>query len=114
MQQAISGDRTQFIHLRVRNNGIASDKGGYTVAVARRSNGLFSVTICQCNTNQRYDERLGQKIAETRLGRGQFFVQDRKQLEDTLHLLHTKLCHGNVPRLNLDVLDADVEGMTEQ
>lgn len=106
MAQEKSGSKTKFMHLRVRHNGVAQDKGGYTVAVKDRGNGLYSVSICQCNTNQRYDERLGEKIAEMRIGRGQFFVQDKAQLEATLQSLHEKLCTGIVPRLNLDVLNS--------
>lgn len=94
----------KFVHLRSRKNGVATDKGGYTIAIKARSNGLYSVSICQCNTNQRYDERLGEKVAEQRLTKGQFFVQDKAQVEATLNTLHTKLCTGPVPRLNLDVL----------
>jgi hypothetical protein len=107
MQANTQQDPTQikFIHLRQRNNGIAQDKGGYTVAIKERSNGVFSVTICQCNTNQRYDEKLGEKVAAQRLNRGQFFVQKHDELASTLNTLHTKLCIGSVPKLALDVLD---------
>lgn len=100
-----SESETTFVHLRARNNGVASERGGYTVAIKPRSNGMFSVSICQCNTNQRYDEKLGEKIAESRLSRGQFFVQPKADLVATLETLHNKLCIGMVPRLNLDALN---------
>jgi hypothetical protein len=106
-QQSTSNkSATKFVHLRTRSNAVAQDKGGYTVAIKARPNGLFSVSICQCNTNQRYDERLGEKVAESRIGRGQFFVQSREELEATLNTLHKKLCTGNVPKLNLDTLNS--------
>jgi hypothetical protein len=100
---------TKFVHIRVRNNGIPSDKGGYTVAIRDRQNGQYSVSICQCNTNQRYDEKLGEKIAEMRVNRGQFFVQDKEQLTATLSMLHEKLSTGTVLQLNLSVLDTEKE-----
>jgi hypothetical protein len=101
--------RITFIHLRQRHNSIASEKGGYTVAVRERDNGLFSVSICQCNTNQRYDDKLGEKIAAQRINRGQFFVQNKDELVATLNTLHSKLCTGTVPRLALDGLPFDTE-----
>lgn len=96
--------RVQFVHLRSRVNGVAADRGGYTVAVKERADGMFAITICQCNNNQRYDEKLGEKIAEMRMGRGQFFVQSHDELVASLGTLHNKLCSGAVPKLNLDVL----------
>lgn len=99
--------RVKFFHLRTRNNGIATDKGGYTIAYKPRTAGEYSVSICQCNTNQRYDERLGEKIAELRLSRGQFFVQSRADFIATLNTLHAKLSGGNVVPLNVDALIGD-------
>lgn len=96
----------KFVHLRQRHNGIPSDKGGYTIAVRPRPNGSFSVSICQCNSNQRYDEKLGEKVAEQRLGRGQFFVQDKPTLLTTLSTLHSKLSTGTVLKLDTSVVDA--------
>jgi hypothetical protein len=101
--------RITFIHLRQRTNGIPSDKGGYTVAIKAREAGLYSVSICQCNTNQRYDPKLGEKVAAQRIGRGQFFVQNHEEMCATLLTLHTKLCTGTVPRLNLDELGCDTQ-----
>ena len=98
-------DTTRFVHLRSRKNGVAQDKGGYTIAIKSRANSMYAVSICQCNTNQRYDEKLGEKIAEQRLARGQFFVQDMAQVVATLNTLHNKLCTGSVPKLALDTLD---------
>lgn len=97
--------KVRFIHLRSRKNGVAQDRGGYTVGIKQRTNGEFSVSICQCHTNQKYNEELGEKTARERLRQGQFFVQDRTTLVDTLNTLHNKLCSGVVPRLNLDVLE---------
>jgi hypothetical protein len=109
-ENSTSGVVTKFVHLRVRVNGIPSDKGGYTIAIRDRQNGQYSVSICQCNTNQRYDEKLGEKIAEMRVNRGQFFVQDKAQLTATLSMLHEKLCSGGyVPRINLEVLEPEKE-----
>ena len=99
-------NQVRFVHLRTRHNAIPQEKGGYTVAVKSRPNGSYSVSICQCNTNQRYDEKLGEKVAETRLSRGQFFVQSKDDLMATLQTLHDKLCTGDVvPKLSLDMLD---------
>jgi hypothetical protein len=98
--------RTTFIHLRTRHNGIPSDKGGYSVAIKPRPNGLLSVSICQCNTNQRFDPKLGEKVSETRLNRGQFFVQTRAELIQTLTTLHEKLSTGAVVRLSFDELNS--------
>lgn len=97
----------RFFHLRSRINGIAQDKGGYTVAFKSRGNGSYSITICQCNSNQRYDERLGEKISEMRLGRGQFMVQTREDFIATLNTLHTKLSGGTPTKLNVSELLAD-------
>lgn len=94
----------KFFHLRTRNNGVPADKGGYTVAVKSRPNGLYSVSICQCNSNQVYDERLGEKVAEQRIGTGKFFVQSHDELVATLHTLHNKLSSGAVVRLDLSEL----------
>ncbi|CAB4169829.1 hypothetical protein UFOVP1528_20 [uncultured Caudovirales phage] len=105
----MSNSGSTFIHVRVRNNGIASDKGGYTVAIKGRVDGKYSVSICQCNTNQRYDGKLGEKIADMRINRGQFFVQSREQLDTTLNTLNQKLCTGNVLRLDTSVLDTHKE-----
>lgn len=99
--------RVRFFHLRTRNNGIPSEKGGHTVAYKRRNDGNYSVSICQCNTNQRYDERLGEKIADMRLSRGQFFVQSRADFIATLQTLHNKLSSGTPTKLNVDELVAD-------
>ena len=96
----------KFLHLRQRHNGIPSDRGGYTVAIKERGNGKFSVCLCQCNTNQRYDERLGEKVAEARLGRGQFFVQDKAQLLETIQTLHSKLSTGTTVKLNTELVDS--------
>lgn len=97
----------RFFHLRSRNNGIPSDKGGYTVAYKSRPNGMYSVSICQCNTNQKYDEKLGEKVAAMRIGRGQFFVQDRVAFIATLTTLHDKLSNGTPTKLNVAELLAD-------
>lgn len=99
--------QVKFVHLRTRRNGVALDKGGYTIALKEREDGQHAVTICQCNTNQLYDARLGEKVAATRMKRGQFFVQDVAGVTQTLNTLHNKLCSGTVPRLNLDVLEAE-------
>lgn len=99
--------QSKYFHLRTRINGVAQDKGGYTVALRRRDGTSYSVSICQCNTNQKYDERLGEKVADMRISRGQFFVQERAQLITTLNTLHNKLCSGTVPKLNVDGLLAD-------
>jgi hypothetical protein len=88
-------------------NGIARDNGGYTIAVRVREDNNYSVTICQCNSTQRYDPKLGEKVAAARMKRGQFFVQNKDTLVETLNTLHNKLCTGTTPRLNLDVLDEE-------
>jgi hypothetical protein len=90
-----------FIHLRARHDGKAKPHGGYTLAVKARPDGKCAVSICQCNTKQLYNESLGEKVAETRLGKGQFFVQDMEQLEATLRTLHDKLCTGHVIELRM-------------
>jgi len=95
----------KFFHLRTRNNGVATEKGGYTVAIKGRPNGLYSVSICQCNSNQTYDERLGEKVAEQRIGSGKFFVQSTDDLVATLNTLHNKLSTGPVIRLDLRELE---------
>lgn len=94
-----------FIHLRQRNNGIAMPCGGYTIAVKKRSDGQFSIAICQCNSRQRYDAKLGEKVALSRINRGQFMVQDLATLEATLHTLHDKLSTGTLVRLHTPELD---------
>lgn len=92
-----------YVHLRARHNALPLDRGGYTVAYKRRKDGTYSVTICQCNTVQKYDEKLGEKIAKGRMERGQFFVQTKDALKNTLNLLHDKLSTGNLKvQLNLE------------
>lgn len=98
----MTNNNMQFVHLRTRNNGIAQPKGGYTVAAQLRDDGQWKLTICQCNSNQTYDAKLGEKVAAARMKRGQFFVQSADDLVATLTTLHAKLCTGSVPRLNLD------------
>jgi hypothetical protein len=51
-----------------------------------------------------YDEKLGEKVAEQRIGSGKFFVQSRAELIATLNTLHTKLSSGTVVRLDLSEL----------
>lgn len=91
-----------FVHLRTRNNGVAQPKGGYTVAVAVRNDGQYALTICQCNTNQVYDPKLGEKVAAGRMKHGRFFVQSKEDMIATLNTLNNKLSTGTVVRLNLD------------
>jgi hypothetical protein len=92
----------RFIHLRTRTNGVAQQKGGYTIACKKRDDGNWALTICQCNSNQTYDGKLGEKVAAARMKRGQYFVQSDADMQATLNTLHAKLCTGTVPRLNLD------------
>ncbi len=109
VEPRITGHResVRFFHLRTRNNGVAQDKGGITVAYKRRANGAYSITICQCNTNQRYDERLGEKVAAGRLEQGKFMVQGREDFIATLQTLHLKLSTGTVTKLDVSELMAD-------
>ena len=104
-EENVRDKRITFFHLKRRINGVAQDKGGYTVAIRPRNGDLFSVSICQCNANQRYDEALGQKTAAVRLNRGQFFVQSKGELETTLTTLHHKLSEGTPVRLDLSALN---------
>lgn len=99
-----NGNPVKFFHLRTRNNGVPQEKGGYTVAVKSRPNGMYAVSICQCNSKQTYDERLGEKVAEQRVGSGKFFVQSKAELVATLNTLHNKLSSGVVVRLDLSSL----------
>jgi len=94
--------RVAFFHIRPRNNGVPSDKGGYTVAYKLRPDGKYSISICQCNTNQRYDEKLGEKVSEQRIGRGQFFVQSKQDFVQTIDTLNNKLSTGKRIRINED------------
>lgn len=98
--------RVAFFHIRSRVDGVPTDKGGYTVAYKQRPNGDYSVSICQCNTNQRYDEKLGEKVAEQRIGRGQFFVQSKDEFVATLNTLHNKLSSGKPIRLDTSALES--------
>lgn len=91
----------QVFHLRRRNNGIAESTGGYSVAVKPRKDGRYNVTISQCNERQKYDEKLGEKIAASRMKQGKYFVSTHDDLVATLNTLHDKLCKGNVPRLHI-------------
>jgi hypothetical protein len=82
----------EFLHLRAHTNGKPLPTGGYTVTYKRHSDGQYSVSICQCNSNQRYDEKLGEKIADMRLSRGQFFiVENDEALNGTVVVLQQKL-----------------------
>lgn len=97
--QAEQGVRV--FHLRRRTNGIPESTGGYAVAVKARKDGRFNVTISQCNEKQRYDERLGEKIAFARMKQGKYFVSTWDDLVATLNTLHDKLCSGSKPKLAL-------------
>lgn len=96
-----------FVHLRTRNNGIAQPTGGYTIACREREDKQWALTICQCNSTQTYDAKLGEKVAAARMKRGQFFVQNADDMVATLNTLHTKLCTGTIPRLNLEMVQAE-------
>lgn len=91
----------RVIHLRRRTNGIPEGTGGYSVAVKGRKDGRFNVTISQCNEKQRYDDKLGEKIAVTRMKQGKYFVSSWDDLVTTLNTLNSKLCVGNVVKLML-------------
>lgn len=93
-----------YMHIRSRNNGIPLPTGGYTVAVQRRTPDDYRVVLCQCRKGQAYNPKLGEKIAQTKLSRGQFLVQDKPTLVTTLEGLHAKSCEGLTPRLNLEAL----------
>jgi hypothetical protein len=94
-------DGVRVFHLRRRTDGIPEATGGYAVAVKQRKDGRFNVTISQCNDSQRYDEKLGEKIATTRMKQGKYFVQDWDGLVATLNTLHSKLCTGKQVALQL-------------
>lgn len=96
-------DGVRVFHLRRRTNGIPESTGGYAVAVKQRKDGRYNVTISQCNEKQRYDEKLGEKIAVTRMKQGKYFVSTWPDLEATLNTLHSKLCTGTTPKLALPV-----------
>lgn len=95
-------DSVRVFHLRRRMNGIPEAVGGYSVAVKGRKDGRFNVTISQCNDKQRYNEKLGEKIAVARMKQGKYFVSSWDDLVATLNTLHGKLSHGtNVVKLEL-------------
>lgn len=98
---------TRVLHLRRRNNGIPENTGGYAVAIKERQDGRFNVTISQCHEKQRYDEKLGEKIALRRMKEGKYFVNTFADLRATLDTLHDKLCSGTPVRLH-------IEGITDQ
>jgi hypothetical protein len=54
-------------------------KGGYTVLATPKGD-KYKVTLCQCNPRQRYDKELGQRTAESRQMKGQFFVSTHDEL----------------------------------
>ncbi len=85
---------TKYVHLRTRLNGVPQERGGYTLAIRPRKDGNYFITICQCNSWQKYDEKLGEKIAFNRMEKGQYFVLDKVRMIETFHLLHRKLCVG--------------------
>jgi hypothetical protein len=95
-------ESVRVFHLRRRTNGIPETNGGYAVAVKERKDGRFNVTISQCNENQRYDEKLGEKIAVTRMKQGKYFVSTWTDLVATLNTLHDKLCSGTKPKLHVE------------
>src|SRR3954462_9199449 len=84
----------RVFHLRRRVNGVPETNGGYAVAVKARKDGRFNITVSQCNERQRYDERLGDKIATTRMKQGKYFVRDWDGVVETLNTIHDKLCTG--------------------
>lgn len=86
-----NNQQVQVFHLRRRTNGVIEATGGYAVACKPRTDGRFNVTISQCNHRQRYDEKLGEKIAVSRMKQGQYFVSTWEDLIATLHTLHDKL-----------------------
>jgi hypothetical protein len=92
----MSNESVRVFHLRRRTNGIPEATGGYSVVVKARSDGRFNITIAQCNDKQRYDEKLGEKIAVTRMKQGKYFVQGWEDVVATMNTLHTKLCTGTV------------------
>lgn len=94
-------DGVRVFHLRRRTNGIPEATGGYAVAVKQRNDGRYNVTISQCNERQRYDEKLGEKIALTRMKQGKYFVSTWVDLEATLNTLHQKLSSGTVVSLQV-------------
>jgi len=95
-------ERVQVFHLRRRSNGIPESTGGYAVAVKCRKDGRFNVTISQCNERQRYDEKLGEKIAITRMKQGKYFVAATwDDVLATLNTLHDKLSSGTKVKLNI-------------
>lgn len=67
----------KFFHLSQR----------YTVAAKRRTDGHYSVSICQCKPSGTYSAQLGSRIAAHRLKHGRFFVQSRVALVATLRTL---------------------------
>lgn len=83
----------KVVHLRREIDGKVQRTGGYAVAVKLRMDGRYAVTISQCNEKQRYDERLGEKIATSRMAQGKFFVNDADTLNTTLQTLRLKLGH---------------------
>jgi hypothetical protein len=91
-------------HLRRRHNGVAQNAGGYTVIVKGRKDGRLNVTISQCNERQRYDEKLGEKIAVSRMKQGKYFVSSHEDLVATLNTLNDKLCTGTKVVLNIEEL----------
>lgn len=66
-------------------------KGGYTVVAQDMGNGVFRVTICQCNPKQTYDKVKGERIATDRLRSGKWFVQTTEQCVHTLQTLREKV-----------------------
>lgn len=91
----------RVFHLRRRTNGVPELTGGYSVAVKPRKDGRFNVTISQCNEKQRYDEKLGEKIAVSRMKQGKYFVSTWDDLVATLQTLHSKLSVGTEIKLDL-------------
>ena len=81
----------QVFHIRRKVDGIPEMSGGYTVIVKERQDGRYNVTISQCHVRQRYDEKLGEKIALSRMKQGLYFATDWKGVEDTLNTLRSKV-----------------------
>lgn len=101
MTSNITQDGIRVFHLRRRTNGIPESTGGYAIAVKQRKDGRYNVTISQCNERQKYDEKLGEKIALTRMKQGKYFVNTWDDLVATLNTLHGKLSTGTVSKLQV-------------
>jgi hypothetical protein len=88
--------RYRVFHLLRDEEG---ERGGYTVAMKPRKDGRLNVTLSQCKETQKYDMRLGEKIAVSRMKQGKYFVCPPNNLASTLTALDWE---GQVVMRDLD------------